>query len=292
MLQEVCLKMDQEIAKINIGILLFCGTRSEFTRLVNSVITSHTRCIGNNLCSDVEFTFKWNSEPAFDVADVMSKIDYKYHILEGTFNDGFGAAHNRMMELAFDRGADAYLCLNPDGFIEPDALPALIKFSKNVEQPALIEALQFPREHPKPYNPFTGITPWCSGACMFISKHVYDKIGGFDENIFMYCEDIDLSWRVRDSGHNCYVCSSALFYHDVRENKSALISQMMLESGRYLAYKWGAKEFQDEMERLLVERKYYPTKEYIPPLKETKIIPSKPGLQEWRQLLSFSLPRW
>jgi hypothetical protein len=286
------IKMPGSPKKMAIGILLYNGSKLEFSRLLHSIYLSHDRYVRANAELDINILLKWNSEPSFDVAGAAAKYNFKFSILEGTFNDGFGAAHNRMMKAGFEHGADCYLCVNPDGFLEPDAITALIHFDNNLEQPALLEALQFPREHPKPYNPFTGITPWCSGACLYISKRAYEIVGGFDENIFMYCEDIDLSWRVRDLGYQCYVCSSAVFYHDVKEAKSQLISQLMLESARYLAYKWCADGFREEMERLLVEQSYYPAKEYIPPISQTKRIPSKPGLQEWRQLLSFAVPRW
>jgi GT2 family glycosyltransferase len=42
---------------------------------------------------------------------------------------------------------------------------------------------------------------WVSGAAMFIQKEVFEKIGGFDENFFMYFEDIDLCKRVRLAGY-------------------------------------------------------------------------------------------
>lgn len=43
-----------------------------------------------------------------------------------------------------------------------------------------------------------------SGACMFFSKKVLDKIGGFDEVFFMYGEDIDLSYRAIVAGYKNY----------------------------------------------------------------------------------------
>ncbi|PLY05621.1 MAG: hypothetical protein C0625_12370 [Arcobacter sp.] len=39
-----------------------------------------------------------------------------------------------------------------------------------------------------------------SGASMFFRKKVFDKIGGFDTNFFLYCEEEDLSKRVWESG--------------------------------------------------------------------------------------------
>ena len=39
-----------------------------------------------------------------------------------------------------------------------------------------------------------------SGAFMMVKKNILDKTGGFDEQFFMYAEDIDLSWRIRQAG--------------------------------------------------------------------------------------------
>ncbi|NCX95606.1 MAG: glycosyltransferase [Chitinophagia bacterium] len=41
-----------------------------------------------------------------------------------------------------------------------------------------------------------------SGCCMLVRKDVIDKIGGaFDEDYFMYCEDVDLSYRINKAGY-------------------------------------------------------------------------------------------
>ena len=41
---------------------------------------------------------------------------------------------------------------------------------------------------------------WCLGADMFIRKNILEKTGLFDENIFMYYEDMDLCFRIRKNG--------------------------------------------------------------------------------------------
>ena len=41
---------------------------------------------------------------------------------------------------------------------------------------------------------------WVSGAAMLVRKSAYDEIGGFDERIFMYMEDVDLCRRFREKG--------------------------------------------------------------------------------------------
>lgn len=39
-----------------------------------------------------------------------------------------------------------------------------------------------------------------SGSFMMLDKKVTDKIGGFDEDFFMYCEDVDLCYRISQAG--------------------------------------------------------------------------------------------
>lgn len=52
-----------------------------------------------------------------------------------------------------------------------------------------------------------------SGACMLVRKDVVDKTGGFDERFFMYAEDIDLSFRIHQSGYkNVYLASLTIIH--------------------------------------------------------------------------------
>lgn len=43
-----------------------------------------------------------------------------------------------------------------------------------------------------------------SGACILISRALYAQVGGFSEDFFMYSEDVDLGWKVRQAGHPAY----------------------------------------------------------------------------------------
>jgi hypothetical protein len=54
---------------------------------------------------------------------------------------------------------------------------------------------------------------WATGACMFLKKAVYQKIGGFYDYYWMHQEDIDLCWRAQKSGFKIYTCPESVVYH-------------------------------------------------------------------------------
>jgi len=52
-----------------------------------------------------------------------------------------------------------------------------------------------------------------AGAFMFTRKDVLEKIGGFDEDFFMYGEDIDLSYRIQKAGLSNYYFADSCIIH-------------------------------------------------------------------------------
>lgn len=52
-----------------------------------------------------------------------------------------------------------------------------------------------------------------AGAFMMIRKEVLDKTGSFDENFFMYGEDVDLSYRIQKAGYKNYYFAGSSIIH-------------------------------------------------------------------------------
>ena len=52
-----------------------------------------------------------------------------------------------------------------------------------------------------------------SGAFMIIKKELFEQLGGFDESFFMYGEDIDLSYRLAQSGYINYYLGEITITH-------------------------------------------------------------------------------
>ena len=131
-------------------------------------------------------------------------------------NVGFGLAHNANARLA---RAPLFFVLNPDCVLEPGALDALVRHAHgDSEATAAWEMRQIPYEHPKAYDPVTLETSWVSGAATLFRRRDFDAAGGFDPRIFLYGEDVDLSWRLRASGRRLrYVPRAAVVHHTYAE---------------------------------------------------------------------------
>lgn len=54
---------------------------------------------------------------------------------------------------------------------------------------------------------------YITGADLMITKVLFDEIGGFNGDIFMYYEDVDLCSRVRRTGRKCYSIPQAKIQH-------------------------------------------------------------------------------
>jgi GT2 family glycosyltransferase len=54
---------------------------------------------------------------------------------------------------------------------------------------------------------------WASGACLAIRKQVVAKVGLLDENIFMYGEDMEWCWRVKNCGYKNLFWPDAKIIH-------------------------------------------------------------------------------
>jgi len=266
-----------DAADIAIGIVTYNNSSHDMARLLRSIALSRRSAqvrirvmlIDNG--DPVEFA------PQADISRVESRG-----------NIGFGAAHNVLMEKAFASGATHYLAANPDGCFHPECLEALLVMSQASGHRALVEALQFPDEHPKVYDFKSFDTAWASGCCLMIGRAVYERIGGFDPSFFMYCEDVDFSWRARNAGFAVKICPRALFMHRAQHRDYDVARhRQFLTSGLVLARKWGSTLF---AERMSAELKKY--KFDVHGIPKPQLQPDRNGVADFEHQFSFALRRW
>lgn len=127
-------------------------------------------------------------------------------------NLGSAAGHNALAE---GGSSQLMVILNPDALMAFDTLASLLGAMET--SVGIIESRQIPLEHPKHFDKGTGETSWASTACALTSRRAFDEIGGFDsETFFLYCDDVDYSWRLRIAGYRVLFEPAARLFHDKR----------------------------------------------------------------------------
>lgn len=171
---------------------------------------------------------------------------------------GFGENNN----FAFDKiknkykEGDKFLILNPDVYISSEDLLSLSKiFSENALDIASInlkvsnDKLDFNiRYFPSISDWFTSFflkkndsivnkinvntikkIDWAAGSFLLFSCHTYNAINGFDEDYFMYCEDIDICHRAKVRHNiNTYYIPYIEAFHYAQHNNKKLFSKHFL----------------------------------------------------------------
>lgn len=127
-------------------------------------------------------------------------------------NLGSAAGHNA---LAAGVDTELMLILNPDAQVAADTVGVLATALGG--DVGIAEARQIPLEHPKQYEKYTGDTSWSSTACALTTRAAFDAVGGFDSaTFFLYCDDVDYSWRLRLAGYRAIYEPAARVFHDKR----------------------------------------------------------------------------
>lgn len=190
-------------------------------------------------------------------------------LISSEVNLGFGAAHNRAFDVARGR---YFVCLNPDAFLNPDALAHFVEVldaepevglaGGRIYRPdgtprancaRIVDGLEFALRNciPTPSRIIAAFPPevWeCAqqqyvpavvGACFVFRSTAFAAIGGFDEALFMYHEGPDVALRMRAAGWRVLVVPEAGIVHlgnGSRQSQAAIRSRMR-SSSRIYAHK-------------------------------------------------------
>ena len=154
-----------------------------------------------------------------------------WHTVLPTGNTGFGGGMNRGVLRAEQLGATNLLLVNPDAEIAEPAIGRLLELSRRspgtLFSPQILRPdgtvwfdgsdlyLEDGRTRSSKRRPaaVVDVQPWLSGACLMLSDDLWRRIGGFDEEYFLYWEDVDFSRRVVAAGGAIAVVSEAIAIH-------------------------------------------------------------------------------
>ena len=188
------------------------------------------------------------------------------HLIANAENRGFGAACNQGMRVAQGR---YLLILNADVRATPGALERLVEFmDTHPEAAACGGQLRYPdgRIQPSCAGELTLWAVFCEqtglaklfprtrlfggywrtwwdfnstieveqvmGACMLLRRLPDGSPPLFDEGYFLYCEDTDLCYRLRQAGGRIFYVHDAIFIHHLGASGEPMRAQMIIYYNR------------------------------------------------------------
>jgi GT2 family glycosyltransferase len=160
-------------------------------------------------------------------------IQAAFRLIENAVNAGFGRAINQAAALSSAR----YLAtLNDDAVAQPRWLEALVTAMDGnprvgmcasqvrlhpqgtVDSAGMLicrDGSSKQRAHGQPPSTVKQAEPALlpSGSAALYRREMFDQVGGFDDDFFLYCEDTDLGLRARWSGWECVYVPDAVVEH-------------------------------------------------------------------------------
>ena len=158
-------------------------------------------------------------------------------------NRGFAGGNNFGIRTALERGSEWILLLNNDTEAAEDFLdrmtadidresiyaPRINYFSDKKTPWYAAGIIDFGTGIVKNGDPEKGgEVSFASGCCMLFSADVFRRIGEFDEDYFMYYEDVDYCLRARAAGIRIVYKPEAVVYHKVGATTGGELSQLSI----------------------------------------------------------------
>ncbi|HYT19822.1 MAG TPA: glycosyltransferase family 2 protein [Candidatus Polarisedimenticolia bacterium] len=165
-------------------------------------------------------------------------VPCKLILLETGTNIGFAGGNNIGIKYALTEGVEYILLLNNDTVVEPGLVAQLLEVARKenagivgsriccFDRPEHIwfiggefrwwnsrmrQKVAGGSEENSPILP----TDWVTGCCMLVHRSVFERIGLFDENAFLYREDVDFCERAAEVGIRRVVAAGTTIYHKV-----------------------------------------------------------------------------
>ena len=173
----------------------------------------------------------------------------KMHFIQTDRNGGYGYGNNFGARYAFSSlQADAAMTVNPDVKFDEDLVKRLKHALVDYENVGVVSAIQLDANGkeitrsawriPGKWNYIFSVgmilgrlipsfyysvkelhasalvkVECVAGSLLMLSKQAFEKTGGYDENMFLYCEETTLGCKIKKVGLVSYICSDVQYYH-------------------------------------------------------------------------------
>lgn len=176
-----------------------------------------------------------NGSEKNNLENIRNEFGQSIKIISNADNLGYAAANNQGAALAsgkylvflnsdtlvyeniFKDFQDIFLNNEKVGIISPllidkDERLQKISFGKFPSLSRIILRKSFWAKITKTENNLLPVD-WVSGACLVIRKDLFERIGGWDDQFFLYYEDIDLCKRASKAGYQTVVALNSQITH-------------------------------------------------------------------------------
>lgn len=221
--------------------------------------------------------FLVDNSPSDELKNIVAMYpNNEIHYIFNNANMGYGKAHNIAIRKSIEQGQPYHIILNPDIIIEKGALEKLTDYmEQHPEVGNIMPKIIYPDGElqylckllPSPidliFRRFIPVKKWkdainkryelhffgydkimnvpnLSGCFMFLRTEALKQVGLFDENIFMYLEDIDLNRRIYSKYQTIYYPEATVIHEHQKESyKSKKLLKAHIKSAIYYFNKYG-----------------------------------------------------
>ncbi|WP_228568402.1 glycosyltransferase family 2 protein [Campylobacter sputorum] len=252
--------------QINGSIVLYKNDIKKISKVIDSFLAN----------KNLEFKlYLLDNSPNNDL-NILSKKDNRIEYIFNNANLGYGKAHNIAIKKSINDGALYHVILNPDIYFDNTVIDGILKYmEQNLDVGNIMPKVLYPDGEiqylckllPTPIDlvfrrfiPFKGIKdmineryelyfsqydkivniPNLSGCFMFLRVEALKEVGLFDENIFMYLEDVDLNRRIHQKYKTMFYPHVQIYHEHGKESyKNKKLLKAHIKSAIYYFNKWG-----------------------------------------------------
>ncbi|MCQ4333116.1 glycosyltransferase [Natronomonas sp. F2-12] len=210
------------------------------------------RCVDSILTEDPHEIIVVDSGSTDTTTDILRDDYPTVSLFELEDNPGYGSCVNHAVRQI---SSEYLIVMNPDTELHSGAIRTLVE--PLIEQPRRITVpqirtfdgtintcgnrehmtgLAFTRgfgEHPEAHATREQLAGF-SGACFGVCRDTFEELGGFEEELFLYMEDAELSWRAHSKSVEVLLVPAAIVYHEYRGPVVDAKKLYHLEFGRYV----------------------------------------------------------
>lgn len=217
--------MQSEFIKVGIVIINYNGAKFQnecVASLLSSDYKNFVLIIVDNASTD-------NSLELLNEFD-----DERIIILKQNENCGVAKGNNIGIKKSIELNCSHTLLLNNDTVVQNDFLSKLLECNEKIVSPKIyyygsdiiwyaggafnkLKGISYHKNY-KVKDDNISKSEYCDYAptcCLLIKNNLFEEIGLMDEDYFLYYDDSDFCYRVKNEGYKIWLCSESLIYHKV-----------------------------------------------------------------------------